>query len=164
MHVGLPHLERQPLAERGADRHLVEEPAVDAGDRDRAALAAGVIAWRSAVGRSVAMNAAVFDPVVVRVERRRRAPPARRRRCTRRARARRSARFSRSNTSSLSKLIVSARRAAAAIRSRAGTRSIAITRSAPSSKRAADRELPDRAAAPHRDVSPGWMLQFSAAM
>ena len=31
-------------------------------------------------------------------------------------------------------------------------------------ERAADRELPDRAAAPDRDGVPGLMLQFSAAM
>ena len=40
--VGLAHLEGQALVERGAERELVEQPAVDAGDRDRAALAAAL--------------------------------------------------------------------------------------------------------------------------
>ena len=41
VHVRLAHLERQPLRERGAQRKLVQPSAVDAGNRDRAALAAG---------------------------------------------------------------------------------------------------------------------------
>ena len=52
--VRLAHPERQALAERGADRELVDEAAVDAGDRDRAALAARQDRLRAArsAGRS----------------------------------------------------------------------------------------------------------------
>ena len=41
VHVRLAHLEGQSLRERGAQRKLVQPSAVDAGNRDRAALAAG---------------------------------------------------------------------------------------------------------------------------
>src|SRR5579885_1572183 len=40
LHVRLAHLERKPLRERHADRELVDQPRVDARDRDGAALAA----------------------------------------------------------------------------------------------------------------------------
>ena len=39
--VRLPGLDRQRLVHDRADGNLVDEPAVDAGDRDRAAVAAG---------------------------------------------------------------------------------------------------------------------------
>ena len=42
VHVGLPHLQRQPLVEGSAHRHLVDESPVDAGNRHRSALAAAV--------------------------------------------------------------------------------------------------------------------------
>ena len=42
MHVRLPHLERQPLVECGSHRHLVDESAVDAGDRHDPAFAAAM--------------------------------------------------------------------------------------------------------------------------
>src|SRR5262249_54972205 len=40
VHVGLTHLEGQPLGEGGAERQLVEQAALLAGNRNRPALAA----------------------------------------------------------------------------------------------------------------------------
>ena len=40
VHVGLTHLQRQPLCERGAERELVEPPAVHTRDRHGPSLAA----------------------------------------------------------------------------------------------------------------------------
>src|SRR5947209_8401897 len=48
--VRLAHLEGQPLAEGGAKVDLVQEAAVDAGDRHRAALAAGLDRLAQRVG------------------------------------------------------------------------------------------------------------------
>ncbi len=60
MHVGLAHLHRDALAERGAEGHLVEQAAVDAGDRHRSALAHGLDGLRRTLGRSVSSIRAVF--------------------------------------------------------------------------------------------------------
>ena len=42
MDVGLSHAQGEALGEGGADRQLVQEAAVDAGNRHRPALAAGL--------------------------------------------------------------------------------------------------------------------------
>ena len=164
-HVGLPHLEGQPLLERGAERDLVEEPAVDAGNRDDAALAAGVDRLPQRARPIGGQERRRLRPVDVGVERRRRAPRGRRRRCTRPGRGRRSSTCSRSKTSRRrrsSMHLGAARRAA--MRSRSGTSSIAITRSAPS-RNALRIAICPTGPQPHTAiVSPRWMSQFSAAM
>jgi len=50
MHVGLAHPNRQRLREGAAHGHLVEEPAVNAGNRHDAALAAGLDGLTERVG------------------------------------------------------------------------------------------------------------------
>ena len=70
VHVRLPHLERQALRERGAERKLVEPSAVDPRNRDDAALAArpNRLAQRvRPIGRQVHRR---FGPIVPGVERR----------------------------------------------------------------------------------------------
>ena len=55
-----PILKGQALGERGAERELVGHADIHAGIETRAALAAAVIACRSAVARSVASISGVF--------------------------------------------------------------------------------------------------------
>ena len=133
VHVRLAHLEGQPLGEGGAERHLVEEAAVDARDRHGPALAARLDRLAQRVRPVGAEAHAPSCPVVAARRSSCRAPPGPRRRCRRRGRGR--------PVSSLQLLdhVLSARsrssRALARSRPAAaapGTRSMAITRSAPS--------------------------------
>ena len=70
VHVRLPHLQRQALGKRRAERELVQPAAIHAGDRDGAALAACRDRLPQRVRPSVAMYIDVFRAVVPRIERR----------------------------------------------------------------------------------------------
>ena len=150
LHVRLAALDRDRLVDDGAERQLVDEAAVHAGNGHRAALAArldrlaqhaGPIGrqahrlLRAIVGADEAMHVRFHaDGVDAGVRSAAAghllAAPPRRRSIRSRAFRRRSTR---------------------ALRRRSGKRSMAITRSAPSSIALCDREQADRPAAPHRD-------------
>ena len=70
MHVGLPHLQRQPLGKRRAQRKLVEPAAVHTWNRNNAAFATGGDRLTQRVWSIGGQVDARFRPVVPRVERR----------------------------------------------------------------------------------------------
>ena len=164
VHVGLAHLERQALGERGAERKLVEPAAVDAGDRDRAALAAGADRLPQRVRPVGGQIQRRLRPVVPRVERR-----------AVRLEADRvdagvgalPAGHVAQRVEHVDLLVVQrlgARPATAASASRSGKRSMAMTRSAPSRYALLIANWPTGPQPQTATVSPGLISQFSAAM
>ena len=117
----------RPLFIAHAERELVDQPAIDAGDRDRAAGAADVIVSRSTCGRSVSSITACltrsYDAVDASPSH---ALPCRRRRCTCPGPGPGSSPSARSMHALPSSKSMVSRRRPAAIASRSGTRSMAI--------------------------------------
>ena len=64
MHMGLPHPKCQPFGEGCSERHLVEQPPVHTGDRDRPALPARLDRLTEHMGPIRAQADRLLGPVV----------------------------------------------------------------------------------------------------